>query len=127
MGKNRDYTRYSKDSIESKKPVESAEPIKPVEIEEAVENVVEPVAEPEMEVAQEPKVEEANYVTGIVKDCLKLNVREDPYPTAMILGAVAESSELIVDKAASTEDFYKVCTPVGLEGYCMKQFITIIP
>ena len=117
MSKNRDYTKYSKEPIENKNPIEDKNPI---------EVVAEDISTTE-EIKQEPKIEETNYVTGIVTDCAKLNVRESPYPTATILGVISASTELIVDKAESTEDFYKICTSVGLEGYCMKRYITIMP
>lgn len=121
MSKNRDYTRYSKVPTDSKEPVESIE---------TIETVIDDI--PIEEVGQEPKVEESKieeskYVTGIVTDCLKLNVREDPYPTATILGVISAATELIVIDEESTKDFYKICTSVGLEGYCMKKFITIMP
>lgn len=119
MSKNRDYTRYSKEPIEVKESVESKAVI---EVEEHVETAV----ECELEI-EEPKVEETKYVTGIVTDCLKLNVREDPYPTATILGIITASTELIVNTEESVDEFYKVCTATGLEGYCMKKFVTIMP
>ena len=126
MSKNRDYTKYSKEPIENKNPIEDKNPIEVVaeDISTTEEIKQEPKAE---EVTLEPKIEETNYVTGIVTDCAKLNVRESPYPTATILGVISASTELIVDKAESTEDFYKICTSVGLEGYCMKRYITIMP
>jgi len=130
MAKKRDYTRYSKESIEPVESVESTEievpdnsietttePSQPVKVE--VENIT--------EAKQDPKSDEPKFVTGIVTDCVKLNVREDPDPTAMILGTITAATELIVSKEESTEEYYKICTSVGLEGYCMKKFVTIMP
>lgn len=130
MSNNRDYTRYSKEPVESKKPVEVIETEEPMTTVEPNENVTEDIQTVEVEQEpkiEEPKVEEPKYITGIVTDCVKLNVREDPHPTATILGAITAATELIVDKEASTNDFYKICTPAGLEGYCMKKFVTIMP
>lgn len=133
MGKKRDYTKYSKTSNESKESVESTE-IKvqgnPIEtatkLELPVEVETETITEPEAKV-EETKVEEPKYVTGIVTDCVRLNVREDPNSRATILGTITVDTELIVNKEESTEDYYKICTSVGLEGYCMKRFVTIMP
>ena len=135
MSKNRDYTKYSKGPVESIEPVETVvediiEPVETVaeDIIEPVETVVEDVqpVEVEQEPKEEPK-EEPKYATGIVTDCIKLNVREYPNSTAMILGTVHAGIELIIDNEESTEDFYKIYTSVGLEGYCMKKFVTIMP
>lgn len=133
MGKKRDYTRYSKGPVESSETIEvevadnsietAAELSQSVEVE--VETTTEVMQTEKVE--QEPEVEEPKFVTGIVTDCVKLNVREDPNSTATILGTITAATELIVSKEESTEDYYKICTSVGLEGYCMKKFITIMP
>lgn len=34
-------------------------------------------------------------------------------------------SEVMVDLDNSTEDYYKVCTAVGVEGYCLKRYIKL--
>lgn len=130
MSKKRDYTRYSKEPVESKKPVEVIETEETMTAVEPIENVTEDIQTVEVEQeskVEESKIEEPKYITGIVTDCVKLNVREDPYLTATILGAITAATELIVDKEASTNDFYKICTSAGLEGYCMKKFVTIMP
>lgn len=80
------------------------------------------VTEPEAPVVEEP-VKKA--VTGKVVDCARLNVRKDPSATAPVLCMLNESTEVMVDEDASTEDFYKVCTATGVEGYCMKDFILL--
>lgn len=110
MSKKRDYTRYSKESAEIKEPV--------AEVEEIV------VEEPKIE---EVTVEESEPIIGIVTDCTKLNVREQPSKTADILGVISAATELVIIEEESTEDYYKICTSAGLEGYCMKKFITIMP
>ena len=126
MSKKRDYTRYSKGPVESMESVETV-------VEDAVEpaeTVVEDVEqEPKIEEvkAEEPKAEESESIVGIVTDCLKLNVREQPNSTAAILGVITASTDLIIIEEESTKDFYKICTSAGLEGYCMKKFITILP
>lgn len=133
MGKKRDYTRYSKAPIESSESIEAKVPDNSIETTTELSQPVEVEVKTTTEVIQtakieqEPEVEEPKFVTGIVTDCVKLNVREDPSSTATILGTITAATELIVSKEESTEDYYKICTSVGLEGYCMKKFITIMP
>lgn len=106
MSKRRDYTKFSHNAPEvAPKPV----------IEETVEEVVETI---------EPVV---TTKTGVVVDCLKLNVREAPNTQADIVCVINASTNLVIDEAESTEEFYKVCTESGAEGFCMKKFIKIIP
>ena len=119
MGKKRDYTRYSKGPVESSESIEV----------KAEDNSIETATELNLpvEVEQQPMIEEPKFVTGIVTDCVRLNVREDPNSTATILGTITASTELIVSKEESTDEYYKICTSAGLEGYCMKKFVTIMP
>lgn len=123
MGKNRDYTKYSKGPVE---PTESIEIKAPDNSIETTTKLIQPVEVEQQPMIEEPKVEEPKFVTGIVTDCVRLNVREDPNSTATILGTITASTELIVSKEESTDEYYKICTSAGLEGYCMKKFVTIM-
>ena len=133
MSKKLDYTKYSKEPIVAKEPVESVETV--VEEIQAVEPVVEPaIEEPVVEepVIEEPVIEESvidepEPIIGVVTDCLKLNVREFATKNADILGVINAATELVIIEEESTKDFYKICTSTGLEGYCMKKFISIMP
>lgn len=64
---------------------------------------------------------------GVVSNCKKLNVRERPAVDAPIICEVVYQTELMIDEKESTEEFYKVCTTEGIEGFCMKKFIAIQP
>lgn len=66
-----------------------------------------------------------DFVCGVVTDCLKLNVREAASPDAEVLAVIDALSEVVVDADASTNEFYKVRTTAGVEGFCMKKFITL--
>lgn len=119
MSNKRDYTRYSKENANLTETVE------PVEVaEEIVDTTAEVIEEP---IIEEPIIEEPKSISGIVTDCIKLNVREQPNPNADILGTINEGSEVIVSEDESTDDFYKICTSAGLDGYCMRKFISIMP
>ena len=101
--KRRDYTKFSRESAESGAI-------------ETVKNITEEVKETK----PEPKI-------GIVTDCIKLNVRKNPNPNAEIICEVSAATDLMIDEEQSTDIFYKVFTAAGVEGYCMKKFVTIKP
>ena len=64
---------------------------------------------------------------GLVANCKSLNIRDGPTVDAPVICEVACQTELMIEEADSTEDFYKVCTTAGIEGFCMKKFIAIQP
>ena len=67
-----------------------------------------------------------DVLTGIVTGCEKLNIREKADKSGKVLTVLNKDVEVEVElDAPTTPDFYKVKTASGLEGYCMKQFITI--
>lgn len=113
----KDYTQFSNNS---NKPVsDQVDPVK--EVEDVDTNQI------DAPVQEVKTVEPVKEVKGVVINCARLNVRKDPEPKAEILCAVDANSELMIDEANSTEDFYKVYTAAGIEGYCVKYFIAIIP
>lgn len=83
--------------------------------------VEESVTAPESETEQEP----VKPIIGIVTDCLKLRVRKQANTTAEVLCEIDALSEVQIDEKESTEEFYKVCTGAGVEGFCMKKFIAV--
>lgn len=64
---------------------------------------------------------------GLVSNCKKLNVREKPTVEAPVVCEIVCRTELMIDEKESTEEFYKVRTAAGIEGFCMKKFIAIQP
>lgn len=58
--------------------------------------------------------------------CEKLNVRKEPSTTAAVVSVVARDAILMIDADKSTEEWYKVYTEAGIEGYCMKKFVIIM-
>ena len=62
---------------------------------------------------------------GIVTGCSKLNVREEPKTDSAIISEISCQAEVMIEETESTEDFYKVCTSFGVEGFCMKKYIVI--
>lgn len=94
---NQDYTKFAN-------PVEQVEAPTPVE-------------------ETEPEVEKVIF--GVVTNCALLNVRKNPAIDAAVIATIARDSEVEIDENESTEDFYKVCTATGVEGYCMKPYIEV--
>ena len=105
----KDYTKFSN-------------VIKPVEAETVsdVKPIVKPEIKPEPVVVETPKL-------GVVVNCIKLNVRKKPHPKATIVTTVACDTEVEINEKESTKDFYNVCTAAGVEGFCMKRFISVLP
>ena len=64
-------------------------------------------------------------LTGVVSGCARLNLRKEASKDSDVLLVLDKDTELVVDPTEETEEFYKVCTSSGVEGYCMKKFITI--
>ena len=99
---------------------------------ESVEQVETPVEAPVNETPTETPIEtdlveqpaEPKPVEGVV-DCAKLNVRSDATVDSEPVGVINRDSKVFVYEDESTEEFYKVCTATGLEGYCMKKFISV--
>lgn len=111
------YSNFSKATLE-------ATDVEVVEIaaEQIVAETAEPVAEPAPQKEDPVKVESK---VGVVSNCGRLRVRKAPSTSAEVLCEIVSLSAVVIDMSKSTEDFYKVCTEDGVEGYCMKKFITI--
>lgn len=116
----RNYTQYSKQPA----PVEEI----PVE-EHAVEVKMEPVEAPvtEVPVVEAPVVEaptpQPAIVTGVVANCTKLNVRAKAAADAAVVCVINAGTEVTINIKKSKEEWFKVKTVAGVEGYCMRKFI----
>ena len=86
-----------------------------VEAEELAEEIVE-----ESEVAEEDPVV---FFRGIVANCKLLNVREKPDKESNSLCVIKEGDEVQIKMSESSDNWYKVVTVTGIEGYCMKQYM----
>lgn len=72
-------------------------------------------------------VNETQHVNGVVTGCDRLNVREEASQESRVLCVIEKDSEVQVELTAdhTAAEFYKVTTPSGVSGYCMKKFINI--
>ncbi len=66
-----------------------------------------------------------DVMLGLVEGCKRLNVRKEPQVDAQIVCEIDNQTEVMIDEAESTDDFYKVYTETGIEGFCMKKFIVV--
>lgn len=66
---------------------------------------------------------EANQI-GIV-NCLRLHILSEPILDSEVVCKVRYLTEVAIDHDKSTEDFYKVHTAVGAEGFCQKDLVTV--
>ena len=123
---NKDYTKFSKNHSDDY-DISTSNPIQEVSwsvteddtLEEPIANSTpEPITESEL-------IEQKPLIFGKVVDCQKLNVRQYPNPFADVLGHLVNNTEIEIDEDKSTNDFYAICTPAGLEGFCLKKFVEI--
>lgn len=115
----RNYTNYSKKNENLEPEVLETAPAVELEVDDVIETVVEHIA-PAVEVVPEtPKV-------GTVTGCAKLNVRIKPAATADVVSVINAGTEVEIDEAKSTAEWYKVIVPAVNEGYCMRKFITVL-
>lgn len=95
------------------------------EAEETTEEVTEEVTELEVIVPSIENNVENNEVIGKISGFEKLYVRKEASKDSEPVGIVTDKDDLSIDVARSTDDFYKVITSNGLEGYCVKEFVKI--
>lgn len=95
------------------------------EAEETTEEVTEEVTEPDVIVPSIENNVENNEVIGKISGFEKLYVRKEASKDSEPVGIVTDKDDLSIDVARSTDDFYKVITSNGLEGYCVKEFVKI--
>lgn len=75
--------------------------------------------------SKEMAATQKNPAIGLVSNCANLRVRKEPDDNAEVLGTIPVDTEVIINEDESIGEFYKVYIDSGLEGFCMKQFITV--
>lgn len=86
---------------------------------------VQPAPVLDAEVVQPIIVEEPKPVFGVVSGCAKLNIRNSPSTNGNVVCVVDENTRLMISLAESTNEWYSVYNSAGLNGFCMKKFITV--
>lgn len=83
---------------------------------EIPEMVVEPIEIPEVKM-------EPNTVNGVVANCMKLNVRVEPSINSEVVYVLEVKTDVEINLDKSTDEWFYVCTAIGVEGYCMRKFV----
>lgn len=109
---------YSKYSNKNAEPVVETEA---TETEAVIENTA-----PEIEVAEEivaTPAKETKPVIGTVANCTRLNVRAKSNTAAEVVCVLDAGSKVTINKKQSTDEWFRVTTDAGVEGYCMRKFV----
>lgn len=65
-----------------------------------------------------------DMLIGVV-NCLRLHIHAEPNMDSEVICKVRYATEVEIDPGSSTEDFYKIYTAIGAEGFCQKELVTI--
>lgn len=65
------------------------------------------------------------HTLSAVTNCLRLHVLAEPDVNAEVVCKLRYLTEVMIDLDSSTEDFYKIYTAIGAEGFCQKDLVTI--
>lgn len=87
---------------------------------EPVEDTIE---EPVEEATTEPEV---NSEVGTVVGCKDLRVRALPSVNGAVKCTIPKGTTVVIDPIESTDEFYSVCTEIGVTGYCMRKYIEVV-
>ena len=62
--------------------------------------------------------------TGMVANCAKLNVRSKPSINGDVVTVLNANDKVIIDVDKSTDEWFKIRTADGVNGYCMRKFVS---
>ncbi len=91
---------------------------------EIIEKILEEAEEYEKDLEAEI-VEPKKEIIGVVGGCYKLNVRKEPSIEADVIAVIDCLADVTIDDKETVNGFYKIHTASGIEGFCMKDYITI--
>ena len=125
------YSQYSNNKKNNNKKSQAA-----ANLEKSYEPTAEVIEETPVTVVEEPAVVEVKMVeetvetvavpeqtTGVIINCSRLNIREIPKPDAKIICMLDVGTELKINLAKSTREWFHICTAAGIEGFCMSKFV----
>lgn len=79
----------------------------------------------EPQIAEEEVSEPKKPMIGVVIDCSSLNIRAKSSINSEIIATVKAGTKLLINEDESIGEWYKVCTEAGIEGFCMKKYVSI--
>lgn len=106
--------------IEDENPVE--EQVEPIGDENPVEEMDSELVEPKNE---EDESVSTKVLLGVVTNCRRLNVREEPNKDSNILTTIDSGKSVTIYSDESTDGWYRVSIEDNVKGYCMKEYISI--
>ena len=71
------------------------------------------------------EIERTQTKNGVVAHCKFLNIRKFPSETASIVKVINAGETVTIDMTKFSNNFYKVITEFGDEGYANKNFIEV--
>lgn len=113
--KKKNYNKpklYAEETVEQDVVIEEVSSVEPVEVK---------MEAPQVET---PKAEVETTITGTVVGCSKLNVRAKPATDADVLVILEVNSEVVIYPARSTNEWLRITTTAGVDGYCMRKFVS---
>ena len=54
-----------------------------------------------------------------------VDIYVEPRSDSELIGHVANGNLVEIDEAQSVGKYYKICTVIGIEGFCKKKYISI--
>lgn len=79
----------------------------------------------EPQIAEKEVSEPKKHMIGTVMDCSSLNIRAKSNVNSEIIATVKAGTKLLINEDESVSDWYKVYTKTGIEGFCMKRYVSI--
>ena len=79
----------------------------------------------EPQIAEEEVSKPKKQMIGVVIDCSSLNIRAKSNINSEIIATVKAGTELLINEDESVNEWYKVCTEAGIEGFCMKKYVSV--
>lgn len=65
-----------------------------------------------------------NMPIGVV-NCLRLHIHSEPNLDSEVVCKIRYLTEVAIDLENSTDEFYKIYTAIGAEGFCQRNLVTI--
>ena len=79
----------------------------------------------EPQIAEEEITEVKKPMIGVVVECSSLNIRSKSSTNSEIIATVKAGTELLINEDESVSEWFKVCTEAGIEGFCMRKYVSV--
>lgn len=125
------YSQYSNKNYDNK--IDTT-PEVDVEIQNGVSEEVEALADTTVDTTVTENITETETETvtetnsgavgiGVVTKCARLNVRSKASTTGDVVTVLNLGDKVKIDVDNSTDEWFKIITNDGVDGYCMKKFV----